>query len=351
MTSDRSLTFQRTLTKPTFWADLKSQPSDFQVVENLGFEPSGGGEHIYLKVRKTSANTAWVASQIAEFAGVRLFDVNYSGRKDRHAITEQWLSCWKPGKEMPEFGPFFQNLEGVELLETQRYNKKLRKGTHESNSFVILLRNLRKSPALASTLLGPNSTTAIEADFQEDLEQRLRSLASVGFANYFGEQRFGKEGQNLVMADKLFNGEKTPKNQRDMYLSAARSYMFNWMLDTKIDSGEYQQELDASLNARDDQPLQPVGRDGIQSSSPRGWLYGQSRVETAREIMESYEATFPAWTIGLNKIGMKAQLRDLRIMPDDLKWRFEGADIQLSFTLPTGSFATELIKELVNYGE
>ncbi|MFT4714682.1 MAG: tRNA pseudouridine13 synthase [Candidatus Azotimanducaceae bacterium] len=346
MTSDRSLTFQQTRTKSNFWADLKSKPSDFKVVENLGFEPSGGGEHIYLKVRKTSANTAWVATQIAEFAGVRAFDVNYSGRKDRHAITEQWLSCWKPGKDMPEFEAFFRDLEGVELLDIQRYNKKLRKGTHESNSFVILLRNIRSSST--STTLIP---TTIEADVLEELELRLRSLASTGFANYFGEQRFGNDGQNLVMADKLFNGEKVPKNQRDMYLSAARSYMFNWMLGTKIESGEYLRELDASLNVPENQQLQPVGRDGIVSNAPRGWLYGQSRVETAREIMEKYEAIFPAWTMGLKKMGMKAQLRNLRILPCDLKWHFDDADLQLSFTLPTGSFATELIKELVNYGE
>ena len=92
VSSDRSLYFPSLLDKPSMRADFKSTPSDFQVFEQLGFEPTGGGEHIYLKIRKTGANTAWVASCLAEFVGVRDFDVNYSGRKDRHAVTEQWFS-------------------------------------------------------------------------------------------------------------------------------------------------------------------------------------------------------------------------------------------------------------------
>jgi len=335
-------------------ADLKSIPSDFQVTEQLGFEPVGGGEHIYLRVRKTGANTAWVASQIAEFVGVRAFDVNYSGRKDRHAVTEQWFSCGKPGKAMPDFDAFFQELEGVELLETQRFSKKLRRGTHTSNRFVIWLRNLRPVPANAAS--GTDSSSHIgEGAIREDLEKNLCSIANDGFANYFGEQRFGIEGQNLEMADKLFSGGRVPRSQRDMYLSAARSYMFNWMLGEKITNGQYQLEIDAeadcSMQDSSIQKSHPVGRSGVVNHASRGWLYGQSRVESAQQMMNNYEAAFPAWSAGLKKIGMKAQLRDLRIMPDEFDWYFEDTDLRLSFTLPTGSFATELLKELVNYGE
>ena len=323
-------------------ADFKQEPADFRVIEELGFDPVGGGEHIYLKIRKTGANTAWVATQIAEFAKVRSFDVNYSGRKDRHAITEQWFSCWKPGKDTPDFESFCSQLDGVELLETQRFNKKLRRGSHQANRFTIWLRNFR---------LEEVSGVEVKSEgIREELERRLLWLQQKGFANYFGEQRFGKEGQNLEMADKLFRGEKIPKTHRDLYLSAARSYMFNWMLGQKIESGQYIAALDEKL-MHSEPESQLGGRDGLVADSPRGWLYGKSRVDSAAEVMGHYEDTFPDWTAGLNKIGMKAQLRDLRVLPSDLVWLFEGSDLQLSFSLPTGSFATEFLKELVNYGE
>ena len=343
MISDRSLSFPRLLEAPLVTAGFKREAADFQVVEELGFTPEGGGEHIYLRIRKTGQNTAWVATQLAAFAGVRALDVNFSGRKDRHAITEQWFSCWKPGKDMPDFESFCQQHDGLELLEVQRYNKKLRRGSHQANKFTIRLRNLH-CDSLTS------ESSAHSEKIRDEIEVRLRRLQSDGFANYFGEQRFGKETQNLQMADKLFCGEKVPRVQRDMYLSAARSYMFNSMLGQMIETGEYHVALEnASLELS--HATQSIGRDGIKNDEPRGWLYGKSRVSSAAAVMRAYECVFSDWAAGLTKVGMKAQLRDLRVMPRELRWHFDGADLALSFSLPTGSFATEFLKELVIYGE
>ena len=135
-----------------------------------------------------------------------------------------------------------------------------------------------------------------------------------------------------------------------MYLSAARSYMFNSMLGQMIEAGEYHVALkNASLELS--HATQSIGRDGIKNDEPRGWLYGKSRVNSAAAVMRAYECVFPDWADGLTKVGMKAQLRDLRVMPRELRWHFDGADLALSFSLPTGSFATEFLKELVIYGE
>ena len=68
---------------------IRVQPEDFVVREDLGFEASGDGEHLLLKVRKWDTNTKWVAKKLAERAGVRVREVGYSGLKDRHAVTEQ----------------------------------------------------------------------------------------------------------------------------------------------------------------------------------------------------------------------------------------------------------------------
>ena len=70
---------------------FKSSAEDFKVTEILGYEPIGEGEHIYLWVRKTGLNTAYLAEQIAKFTRLPLRAVTYAGRKDKHAQTEQWL--------------------------------------------------------------------------------------------------------------------------------------------------------------------------------------------------------------------------------------------------------------------
>ncbi len=64
-------------------------PDDFIVFENLGFIPSGEGEHHLLHIEKIGQNTHWVAQQIARSLGMDKKAVGYCGRKDRHAVTRQ----------------------------------------------------------------------------------------------------------------------------------------------------------------------------------------------------------------------------------------------------------------------
>ena len=77
----------RALGPALFEGRIRSVPSDFNVVELLSLEFSDDGEHDWLRIRKTGANTHWVAQRLAEFAGVSVRDVGYSGLKDRHACT------------------------------------------------------------------------------------------------------------------------------------------------------------------------------------------------------------------------------------------------------------------------
>lgn len=88
--------------KPLGTGLLKQHPEDFIVREQLGYTPCGEGEHIYLWVRKTGLNTANVAEQLARFAGVHPRNVSFSGRKDKHAVTEQWIGVHLPGKQDPD---------------------------------------------------------------------------------------------------------------------------------------------------------------------------------------------------------------------------------------------------------
>ena len=191
----------------SFAGSIRERPEDFVVDEVLGFEPSGDGEHDLVKVRKTSANTAWVARQLASFAGIPARDVGYCGLKDRHAVTTQWFSVRRIGSN--DWDAF--EAEGVEILGAEPHRRKLRRGAHRGNAVRIVLRSTGDQPAPSA------------------VDERLRRIEQAGIPNYFGEQRFGRGGTNIHTAERLFAGQRMKRDQRSMALSAARSFLFNAM--------------------------------------------------------------------------------------------------------------------------
>jgi tRNA pseudouridine13 synthase len=335
---------------PLYRARLRTRPEDFYVNEQLGFAPSGAGEHWYVQIRKTGANTAWVAEGLAGFLGIKEFDVSYAGRKDRHAVTQQWFSCRVPGKATPDWHAL--HLLGVEVLQAHRHDKKLHRGEHAGNEFVIRLTDLHSDAEHHAV----------------DLRRRLDDIGRRGFPNYFGEQRFGRGGSNLSAADVLFAGGVVRAQQRDWCLSAVRSYMFNESLSTQVQAGDFDAlalaphstesvaETDAGSAAEIlVAATQARGRsrdrirDKVGPNAPRGWLYGVSRKPTP--ALEALATAYPAWCAGLAKLDIKAQQRDLWVRPGAFSGRIDGADLLLSFSLPVGSYATSLIREIVDYGE
>ena len=192
---------------PVARAHLRASPEDFRVDEELGFEPDGEGEHALVRVRKRGANTAWVARRLAELAGVRVREVSYAGLKDRDAVTSQWFSVWLPGRADPDWAAL-DDAE-VTVIEYGRHRRKLRRGCHRGNRFALVLRELSCD--------------------REIIESRLRSVAKVGVPNYFGPQRFGRDGGNLTAALGLFRGSLRcrDRQRRGIYLSGARARRFN----------------------------------------------------------------------------------------------------------------------------
>ena len=200
-------------TAPKQTALLKAECADFVVKENLGYSMAGEGEFVAVRVRKTDANTLFVGEKLAQFAGISARNMSYAGLKDRRAVTEQWFSLQMPGKTTPDFGDF--QLEGIEILEVTRHNRKIRTGSLDGNYFEILLRN------------------AIEND---DLKVRLENLLKFGFPNYFTEQRFGRDGYNLTQALRWAKGEIQVKDRkkRSFYLSAARREVFKLVVSERL---------------------------------------------------------------------------------------------------------------------
>lgn len=283
-------------------AALKQVVDDFYVEELFGPELSGNGEHVWIYLEKRGQNTEYLAKQLAEFAGVKVMDVGYSGLKDRWAQTQQWFSVYLGNKPEPDWAQFEH--DGVELFHWQRHSKKLRRGEHWGNRFKLVLRDLEPS---------------------SELEQALALVKTQGFPNYFGPQRFGRQGENLVRGQRYFEGQiKASRSQRGFYLSAARSYFFNLNLAAAVESGEWLAEGAAGPMFGDPQPEVP------------------SLSEAELALIDQY----PILKAGLHKNRLKLERRPYRIMPDNFTWDCVEKRISLSFDLPTGVFATSLLSEI-----
>ncbi|MEH6454489.1 MAG: tRNA pseudouridine(13) synthase TruD, partial [Psychromonas sp.] len=179
-----SLDFNYLYGEPQSSGVFKQSCEDFNVVEDLGFELTGEGEHVCLWVQKVGENTQYLARQLAKFAGIAAKNVSYAGLKDRQGDTKQWFSLHIPGKITPDFTAF--ESPGVTILKVVRLNKKIKTGALAGNSFSIVLREISDKDALQKAL------TQVQA----------------GVPNYFGSQRFGFDGYNVGAALTMFQGRK-----------------------------------------------------------------------------------------------------------------------------------------------
>ncbi|MBK1735890.1 tRNA pseudouridine(13) synthase TruD [Halorhodospira abdelmalekii] len=322
-------------------AQLRSEPEDFRVVEELGFVPSGSGEHYLLQVRKRGWTTPAVARLLAERCGVPSRQVAYAGLKDRHAETTQWLSLQLPGQDLPLTpGPL---AEGVELLAIERNARKLRHAALRANRFALTLR-------------------AVDAP-RRAVERRLYAIAQRGIPNYFGPQRFGRSGDNFEQARAwlLAGAPVRDRTLRGLLLSAVRSELFNRVLARRVVAGTWDlllpgeramldgrgshfavAELDAALERRLRRgELHPSGPLAGQSDPADAPAAGVAALEQA---VLAEEADMVA---ALQRRGLRAERRALRVMPRQLCWHWPATDrLVLCFALPPGAYATTLIAEL-----
>ncbi len=327
-------------TAPKQTALLKAECADFVVKENLGYSMAGEGEFVAVRVRKTDANTLFVGEKLAQFAGISARNMSYAGLKDRRAVTEQWFSLQMPGKTTPDFGDF--QLEGIEILEVTRHNRKIRTGSLDGNYFDILLRN------------------AMETD---DLKVRLENLSKFGFPNYFTEQRFGRDGHNLTQALRWAKGEIQVKDRkkRSFYLSAARSEVFNLVVSERLKQGVANRVLPNDIvqlsgshswfvadEKEDLDVLQLRLEQGdLQLTAPLIGETAQPACSLENDIVQQHQDIVNL----MKQERLKPARRPLLMKPKDFNWQFEETGLRLKFYLPAGSYATALVRELVNIEE
>ncbi len=331
--------WQRAFGEPVASCHIRKANADFQVSEQLGFELSGDGEQDYLQIEKDGANTAWVAHGLAKYAGIAASDVGFAGLKDRHAVTKQWFSARRPAGNKADWLKL--DMTGVRVLQEGRHRRKLRRGAHAGNRFRVALRNLTET--------------------RGGLRERLAEIRDAGVPNYFGEQRFGRDGGNLGLAGDLFAGRRLSRGKRGMALSAARSFLFNHILEDRVRSGTWNSllpgdcaSLDGSgsifhVSGVDDELLR---RSDELDIHPSGGLWGAGSVLSDGDIAErekSVVSHFPELVHGLANERLEHARRALRLAVREFAWERDGDTLWLQFYLVRGGFATAVLREIARY--
>ncbi|NUU67135.1 tRNA pseudouridine(13) synthase TruD [Enterobacteriaceae bacterium BIT-l23] len=330
--------------QPQATGQLKASPEDFVVTEDLGFAPDGDGEHLLVRILKKECNTRFVADMLAKFLKVPAREVSFAGQKDRHAVAEQWFCVRLPGTLMPDLSGF--QPEGCQVLEYARHRRKLRTGALKGNAFTLVLR---------------------EVTGRAEVEQRLNAVLRQGVPNYFGAQRFGHSGNNLHQARRWAqsNAPVRDRNKRSFWLSAARSAMFNQIVSERLKKPEFNQVIDGDA-------LQLAGRGSwfVATEEERPEL--QRRVDDgelmitaalpgrgewgSRNAALAFEQQVLADEMDLQGLMVREKVdaarRAMLLYPRDLSWNWwDDVTLELNFWLPAGSFATSVVRELINTGD
>jgi len=326
-------------TEPQATGQLRTEMSDFKVFEKLPFEPCGEGEHLFVHIRKTGANTLVVARELAKYFKVKEGLVSYAGLKDRFAVTEQWFGIHLPGKAVYDLSDLA--IDGVKVLSLKRHNKKLRIGALSGNRFELVLRNVSNT---------------------DEVLRRWVAVSQFGVPNYFGEQRFGINGGNLERAMELFQGKKVKdKKKRGMYLSAARSEIFNQIISQRIANNQFETLRTGDVfmlagtqsvflaDVIDDKITQRFQEKDIDLTASL-WGAGELMSQGEPQVLEQQIADSHAeFCQGLAKFGLKQERRRIRLSLTQGQIKSEGNTVTLSFFLPSGCYATTILRELISY--
>lgn len=313
---------------------LRAEPEDFRVTEIPAYLPEGRGSHLYLRVRKRGLTTRDLVVALRD-AGVPDARIGVAGLKDKHAVTEQWLSLPWAERDAAEA---LDELPGAEILERSRHRNKLGVGHLHGNRFEIVLRDVEPGAEARSAAI-------------------LARLAEAGVPNYFGPQRFGRFGRNAVDGLRLLAGERVPGDRRlqRFFLSAVQSWIFNRLLAGRIADGLYRTVLPGDWARRHDtggvfrveDAVVEAARAARLEISAMLPLHGRkvrlSEGEPGRRELEALDALGLRWT---DLTGRRGDRRVARVVARDVAAEAAPDGLRIDFTLPKGAYATSLLREL-----
>ena len=321
---------------------MKATPEDFRVEEQLSFVPSGSGPHWLLRVEKRSANTRWVAAEIARLAGVPANDVGFAGLKDRQAVAVQWFSV----PVLATTADYWSAVRTADfrVLDVQGNARKLKRGALTGNRFRIRLRKVTWS--------------------REQLDLKLAAIRAYGVPNYFGPQRFGREGYNLDRVVAWMQSERAPRGrtERGFALSAARSLIFNAVLSRRVAAGDWSQLAPGDLASLDGSGShfrvgavdEDLRRRWVSLDiHPSGPMWGRGEPQTQGQSLAHERAIareFKDVADLLEAQGLTQERRSLRCVVRELSVEADSGTLTFSFELGRGQFATAVLREICELG-
>lgn len=331
-----------TVDLPGIGGRIRTVPEDFEVEEIPAYEPSGVGEHVYLWVEKRGLSADYLASQLARALRLGTRDIGMAGLKDRHAVTRQWISV--PASAESRIARI--QIPGLTILKVSRHANKLRAGHLRGNRFRIRIR-------------GVHSETASR------LPALVARLQETGLPNYYGEQRFGRHGDTLRMGFDLLHGKADHRVEqsrflRKLALSAVQSLLYNRYLAERVRRGLLHRVLPGDvLHQRPqgglfvaenvDAEQQRFDRREVVHTGP---IYGRRMLaanhkaaELESEILQQ-SGLSPDMFCQFGKLLLGTR-RDNLVYVDDLRAEVQGSDVLMTFSLPAGSYATVLLREIM----
>jgi tRNA pseudouridine13 synthase len=323
---------------PGIGGRIKASPEDFEVEEVPAYLPSGAGEHLYLWVQKIGMGAEYFVRQVSRRLGVPPDDVGTAGLKDRHAVTRQWVSV--PASAEPRLGQL--DGDGITLLQTSRHGNKLKPGHLRGNRFRILVRDVKDASALPAL---------------------VSTLREQGMPNFYGPQRFGRDGGTLDLGMRLLLGTNGPASRflRKFGLSAVQSWLFNSYLAARIKDGLLRRALAGDVMQKwpfggmfnaIDIPAEQARLDAGETI-PTGPMFGRKMFAPLDVALAREDATLTASGLtreafnGFGKL-LSGTRRYLFVHVPDLAAISEPDGVRLAFTLPAGSYATVLVRELTH---
>ncbi len=338
---------------------FRQSPADFVVTEIPLYPFSGEGEHLILKVRKKALTTWQMLEILSAHLGIKVRDIGYAGLKDKDAMTIQHLSVHKKyEKALENFSH-----EQIKILETTYHDNKLRIGHLKGNRFFIRLKKVSPTDA-------------------KKIDSLLAWIGQQGMPNYFGWQRFGREGNNFETAREIIEGKFTMRNRkkRDFLISAYQSHLFNLWLSKRIEisrlfEGLAPKEL-GQVFVWNDETIKAVHREphffkllpgDVVQHYPHGRLFTVDDVHEEAKRFQSRDtsptgllcgektthATGLAWEIEkdfVEEVPAKGARRYAWIWPEDIEGAYKKEEwhYELHFTLPKGSYATVMLEMIAN---
>lgn len=325
---------------PKIRGQIRQSPEDFQVDEVPAYLPSGVGTHLFVRFRKVSLDTPVAVGRIADALGVPRDRTGWAGLKDRHAITTQWASFEGASPEAAEA----LALDGIDILEAKLHGNKLRTGHLHGNRFRLMIRD---TP--------PNAIAGIAPALDE--------IARRGLPNFYGEQRFGRGGKNLEHALAWIVGGKPPPRDRfarKLHVSTLQSALFNDWLAVRMDGGRFDRITRGDLVRKEETGGMFVAEDvadaqarfDVWELSATGPIFGAKMRWPEHESLALEIATLERAGLSMDALdGLKREgpgtRRPARIRVVDPEMSEDSAGVRVTFTLPAGSYATVVLRELL----